>query len=162
MVPNSESLAFNESLSISFLAFFKNNSQGKVILLSKGNALFDGTFSIFLYNNDLLFYIGNVGGVRFSIEPYLQEWHHYVFSYDGKTVMAFVDGYPIIQNKYSGKIRNTFYSLTIGGPAYGKSEHFVGLLDELQISKSGINYTKLVQMYYSAFALKQKEITFEK
>ena len=162
VVPHSKSLLFNQSITISFLAYFENTSFNKLsLIVSKGNASFDGTFSIFLSNSDLLFYVGNVGGIRFSISPYIEAWHYFVFSYDGSRMSAFVDGYPVAQDYYSGKIRNSFYNLVIGGPTFGKSEYFRGVIDELQISTGKINSTKLVETYYNAFALKSQEILLQ-
>jgi hypothetical protein len=100
-----------------------------------------------------------VSYLSFPAQPYLGAWHHFIFTYDGKKLEAYVDGFSVASKPASGLIRISPYDLEIGRDSQRKYYYYVGLIDELQISNKSVDIRELTGCYWNSYALKIKEVT---
>ena len=79
--------------------------------------------------------IKNMAGVRKDANKenavVAETWQYYSATYDGKTIILYVDGEPVVQNAADGKINGAF-DIVI-------AETFSGLLDEIRFSNVALN-----------------------
>ena len=79
--------------------------------------------------------IKNIAGVRKDANKpdavVGETWQYYSATYDGKNIILYVDGEPLIQTAADGKI-NGFFDIII-------AESFSGLLDEIRFSNVALS-----------------------
>jgi len=85
--------------------------------------------------------IKNMAGVRKDANKpdavVAETWQYYSATYDGKTIILYVDGEPVIQNAADGKINGAFDIII--------AETFSGLLDEIRFSNVALNQDEIKQ-----------------
>jgi len=159
-IPNKDVLNVRKEITISFFALINEAQPSKgYMILSKGYAMENGSYDIFIWDGRIYFEVGNVSSLSFPVQPYLGAWHHFIFTYDGKKLEAYVDGVLVASKQASGLIRISPYDLEIGRDSQRKGYYYFGLIDQLQISNKSIDIRKHVSYYWSNYALKIKEIT---
>jgi len=159
-IPNKGVLNVRKEITISFLALINEAQYSKgYMILSKGYAPADGSYDIFIWDGRIYFQIGNVSSLSFPAQPYLGEWHHFIFTYDGKKLEAYVDGVLVASKQASGLIRISPYDLEIGRDSQRKDYYYIGLIDQLQISNKSIDIRELLSYYWNNYAFKIKEAT---
>jgi hypothetical protein len=161
-IPNNDVLNVQNEITISFLAKIKEAKPlGGYMILSKGYAAMNGSFHVFIWDGNIYFSIGEYeGSKRFLSVPaydYLGSWHHFIFTYDGKTLQMFVDGVLVASTSAKGPIRPSNFDLEVGRDSERKSYYYIGELDELQVSNRSSS-TDLVKHYFKSYALKIKDI----
>ncbi|MEM1510585.1 MAG: LamG-like jellyroll fold domain-containing protein [Thermofilaceae archaeon] len=161
-IPNSEVLNFRDKLTISFFAKIDEAAPSKgYMILSKGYASLNGSYSIFIWDGKIYFELGGVGYVYVPAEPYVGAWHHFVFTYNGDKIMIYIDGVPVASKKVSGSIRTSSFDLEIGRDSEGKTYYFVGLIDELQMYNYSLDSEELVKSYYTVYAFRVNELSLK-
>jgi len=156
-IRNNPSLDLQNAVTISFLALIEKSERLlDYMIVSKGYARPDreGSFDIFIYKDKIYFEIDGAGSLAFPVDPYLDEWHHFVFTYNGKLISAYVDGVLVSSKPSEGFIKSTSWDLEIGRDSQRQRCYFKGLIDELQISKEPLNTTQLAITYYDNFWLR--------
>lgn len=153
-IPSNDVLNVQNEITISFLAIIEKTEPRKgYMILSKGYAPENGSYNVFVYEGKIFFSLGEVGSVSVRAEPYVGAYHHFIFTYDGEKMEIYIDGSPLASNPARGLIRVSSYDLEIGRDSpRGVGYHFVGLIDELQISNRPLNKTELVKSYYTYYA----------
>lgn len=75
-------------------------------------------------------------------------WHHYAITYNGSTIIAYLDGVECSRIKCSGKIkRDASRAVVIGRNPWGNS--FEGLMDEIRIYDRALSEAEIKQIMYS-------------
>jgi RHS repeat-associated protein len=75
------------------------------------------------------------------------QWHHYVGTYDGSTVSAYIDGILVASAPASGSIRPSTYDVNIGrNPAYN-GDYFNGAVDEVAIYPTALTAAQVTAHY---------------
>jgi hypothetical protein len=94
--------------------------------------------------------ITNSGGVSTSISMFanLNEWHHYVGTYNNNTVSVYKDGqlFDSITHTAGGQLKTTIDSTTIGRSP-GTSEYLNGKLSQVQIYSRALSAAEVSQNY---------------
>ncbi|WP_157474300.1 LamG-like jellyroll fold domain-containing protein [Leucothrix mucor] len=91
-------------------------------------------------------------------------WHNVTMSYDGTTLLFFVDGVSqvkrdsVINDLGSLIIKNTPVTIGQAGPGNGQIEFFYGLIDEVRIYDRTLNEGEIQALY----KLGEEEATFKK
>ncbi len=143
-IPDSESLNIRNEIAISFFAAIEEvDPDDHSIILSKGMATTNGSYTISIWNEKIWFSLGDVGSLDLPVEPYLGEWHHFLFTFNGLQMEAYIDGFLVAAKSASGLIRSTSFDVEIGRVTYSSSWHYVGSLDELKISNQSVNTSAL-------------------
>jgi hypothetical protein len=159
-IPNNDVLNIQNEITISFLALILEAQPLKgYMILSKGYAPMSGSYDVFIFDGKIYFELGNIGYLSFPVKPYLGTWHHFIFSYDGKKLVAYVDGFNVASKPASGFIRISSYDLEIGRDSQRKWYYYIGLIDELQISYKKVDVEEITSCYQKNYASKIKEIT---
>ena len=163
-IPSNDVLNVQNEITISFLARIEKAEPRKgYMILSKGYAPENGSYDIFVYDGKIFFSLGEVGSVSVSAEPYVGAYHHFVFTYDGEKMEIYIDGSPLASNPARGLVRVSSYDLEIGRDSQRMvGYHFVGLIDELQISNSPLSKTELLNSYYTYYALRILKLSLPK
>jgi len=80
-----------------------------------------------------LYFAANVGLVNSRATPPPDEWHHYVFTYDGATMRVFMDGTLVVEGQASGSLSTNTTTLVFGKYVYNGSlvQYFNGMLDDV-------------------------------
>lgn len=162
-IPNNGILNVQNEITISFLATVEKAEPLKgYMMLSKGYAPKNGSYDVFVWDTKIYFELGEVGSLSFPVDPYLGAWHHFIFTYDSKKMEAYVDGVLVASKVASGLARLSPYDLEIGRDSQRKGYYFVGLIDNLQISRISMNATELVRSYYTFYALRIRKLPLPK
>jgi len=163
-IPSNDILNVQNEITISFLAIIEKAEPRKgYMILSKGYAPENGSYNIFVYDGKLFFSLGEVGSVSVSAEPYVGGYHHFVFTYDSEKMEIYIDGSPLASNPAKGLVRVSSYDLEIGRDSQRVvGYHFVGSIDELQISNSALSKTELLNSYYTYYALRILKLSLPK
>jgi len=158
-IPNSDTLNIQNTITISFLASIEKAEPNQgYIMLSKGYAEINGSYDIFIWDSKIYFELGGVGYLSFPVSEYLGEWHDFIFTYDGKTMTAFVDGVPVATQSASGVLRSSKYDVEIGRDNERKSLYFFGEIDQLQISDKPLNTTLFAETTLKNYAIETQEL----
>jgi len=162
-IPTSNSLDVQNAITISFLAKIEEaKPQSGYMILSKGYAPGNGSYDVFIWDGNIYFEIGEYGGSKgflsVPVYDYIGSWHHFIFTYDGKTLYVFIDGILVASKTAKGHIRPSNFNLEIGRDSGRKSYYYVGELDELQVSNRPLNLTDLIKHYLTSYALKVKSV----
>ncbi len=140
----SESLNIQNEITIGFFAkieetdFFTNGS-----VIAKGNASADGSYEVFVWDNQIRFSLGGVGEILYPIEPYVSSWHHFLFTYTGQKMELYVDGFLVAAKLANGAIRVSPFDLEIGVDA-SDCCFFNGCIDNLLIAENYVNQTAFI------------------
>jgi hypothetical protein len=162
-IPANNSLNAQNGITISFLAKIEEaKPQRGYMILSKGYAPGNGSYDVFIWDGNIYFSIGEYrGSKRFLSVPvydYIGSWHHFIFTYDGKTLYGFIDGLLVVSKPAEGPIRPSNFNLEIGRDGERKYYYYVGELDELQVSNRPLNLIDLIKYYFTSYALKIKNV----
>jgi len=156
-IRDDQSLNIYKELTIDFIAFIER--PGRYALVSKGyptsnNASMRGGYYVGTSDQWLYWELGDSWSLSTPISEYVGNWHHFIFTYDGKAMKIFVDGSLVAEKAQNGLISITDYPLEIGRDSMRKIHYFEGLIDELTISPHTLNTTDLVSQYFNAYALR--------
>jgi len=149
---NNNHLAVQNEVTISFFADIEKDNDA--MILSKGYAMDNGSLHIFIWKRRIYFGLGEVAEISISAEPYLEAWHHFIFSYDGEKMDVFVDGSLVASRHASGLVRSSCFDLEIGRDSERGGLFFVGSIDELEISDRSLNITDLMRKSYECYAIR--------
>ncbi len=150
----------NLSITISFFALFDTDEPvTNHIIISKGYAPSTGSFTIFLYAGWIYFSLGGIASHGIRAAPYLGTWHHYIFTYDGEKMEILVDGSPMASKPASGEIRDSPYDLEIGRDSEHQNDYFIGQLDSLQVSYNTLNYSAMIELFFSYYASRVQSLS---
>lgn len=159
-IPNNDTLNIQNTISISLLASIEKAEPNQgYTLLSKGYAPTNGSYTIFIWDSQIYFELSSTNYLAFPISEYLGQWHHFIFTYDGEEMSAFVDGVSVATKPATGPIRVSPYDLEIGRDSEREGYYFIGLIDDLQISNKPLNQTELAESAYSKYALRIAELS---
>lgn len=159
-IADNDILNVRNSITVSLIAMIeKTDPLRGYMILSKGYAPENGSYDIFVWDGEIYFSLGGVGSLSVDSEPYIGNWHHFVFAYDGEKMGIYVDGSSIGSKPASGLIRTSSFDLEIGRDSERRDYGFVGSIDELQISNYPLNTTWLIKSYFSHYALRIREIS---
>jgi hypothetical protein len=155
--PVSQSLNVSKEITIDFIGFIEQ--PGRYALVSKGyptnsNASLRGGFYVGASNQTLYWELGNGWSLSTPISEYFGAWHHFIFTYDGKSMRIFVDGLLVAEKAQEGDIDTTDYPLEIGRDSARQVHYFDGSIDELIISSYALNTTYLASQYHTSYALR--------
>ncbi|MBM3241205.1 LamG domain-containing protein [Candidatus Poribacteria bacterium] len=135
IVPNSKSLNIDKQITIEAWITFSDAGKGQDMVIAR----IEPAYSLQKFNNDQIegwVSIGGWKGVRDlpgakTLEP--NEWYHVAFTYDGKTLITYVNGEPDRENKISGNIDVVNAPFTIGSYK-GEAYFWRGNIDEVRVS----------------------------
>jgi hypothetical protein len=162
-IPGNDALNVQDSITISFLAKIERAEPLKgYMILSKGYAIKNGSYDIFIWDGKICFELGEVGWVSVPVEPYVGAWHHFVFTYDGEKMEIYIDGSSKVSKPASGLIRVSTFDLEVGRDGERKAYYYIGLIDELQVSNKRLDIRELVESYYTTYALKICKLSLPK
>jgi len=155
-IPDDQSLNIYKELTIDFIAFIERAERYSIV--SKGfptscNASMHGGYYVGTSDQWLYWELGDAWSLSTPISEYVGNWHHFIFTYDGKAMRIFVDGSLVAEKVQKGLISVTDCPLEIGRDSMRKI-HYEGLIDELTISPHALNTTDLVSKYFNAYALR--------
>jgi hypothetical protein len=157
-VPDFETASY-QCVTISFFAFIEEVAPSTgYMILSKGYAQLTGSYDIFIWDSRLYFELGGVGALSVPTTAYVGSWHQFILAYDGEGMTIYVDGTPVAERIANGFFRNSTYELEIGRDSERFGYHFVGELDELQISENPLNASEIVPLFFSNYALRVQRI----
>ncbi len=140
----SESLNIQNEITISFFAkieetsFFDNGS-----IIAKGIASTNGSYDVYVWDNQIRFSLGGVGDITFPIESYINSWHHFLFTYNGQKMELYLDGFLVAAKLANGIIRTSPFDLEIGR-TIPTCCYFNGCVDNLLIANSYANRTTFI------------------
>lgn len=150
-------------MTISFLMMIEEaKPPRRYTILSKGNLPQNGSFAIYFHRGEMNFELGTIGGLSFTVEPYIGAWHHFIFAYDGRKVEGFVDGQLVGSKPASGSIAVSAHNLEIGRDSETKRNYFIGLIDEPQISYRPLDRVQLSKAYFTRYAILSKKLSLPK
>ena len=69
-----------------------------------------------------------------SFPSMLEEWVHFAFAFNGKTIRVFGNG-AMVQNRSTATVKDNDLPLTIGCQPNGNDQHLVGAFDECRLKK---------------------------
>lgn len=151
VVPNDESLNFQNGLTVSFWVKINRFFDHESYLVSHGNWV--TRWKISLTNKHVRFTVnGSNGVIDIDSETKLDtnKWYHVVSLYNGKDCLVFVDGKLDGYKPFEGRINKTTYDLVLGQSLPDQPGfNFKGILDNLQIYNYGISYKKVNEIYNS-------------
>lgn len=75
------------------------------------------------------------------------KWYHYVVTWDGRYVRAFLDGVQFFSYRYVDRFRPNNRPLHIGRDTPGKEEFFMGSMDELKIYRKCLTLQEIENIY---------------
>ena len=159
-IPENQTFNITDSITISFLLLMENYDQEKgYMVLSKGYGPRTGSYDILIWDNQIWFELGGLGGLTIPINPYLGAWHHFIFTYNGEKMETFVDGSLVASKIARGTIRTSSFNLEIGRDNERIGAYFEGVLDEFQVSDEPLNAIQLGQAYFDHYAVKIGKIS---
>jgi len=77
----------------------------------------------------------------------LGRWYHYTMVYDGREVIAYLDGVPFFSYPYYGQLNQNSMPLEIGRDLPGNVEYFAGRLDDLRIYSRSLSAREIRRIY---------------
>ncbi len=151
VVPNDESLNFQDGLTVSFWLKINRFFNHESYLVSHGN--WTSRWKISLTNKHIRFTInGSNGIIDIDSETKLEinKWYHIVGLYNGKDGLVFIDGALDGYKPFEGLINKTTYDLVLGQSLPDQlGFNFNGIMDKLRIYNYGISYKKVKEIYNS-------------
>jgi len=162
-IPADRVQGVQNEMTISFLVMIEEaRPPRRYTILSKGDLPQNGSFAIYFQRGEMNCELGAVGGLSFTVEPYIGAWHHFIFAYDGRRVEGFVDGQLVGSKPASGSIAVSADNLEIGRDSQTKGNYFIGLIDELQISYRPLDRTQYDRAYFTRYALLSRKLSLPK
>jgi len=153
-----QQFSFNkaDSFSTSFWIYAEDHSHKETAaagLVGKGH-WYDNTWDIFLLNNNRIRFECSGNATRNGITTVdtpaleLQQWHHYVATYDNGLMKIYLNGVLIGSKTYSGMGDfNGNRNLLIGSRYGDLSRSFSGKLDDIRIYHRALNAEEIYIMY---------------
>jgi hypothetical protein len=81
-------------------------------------------------------------------------WHNYVMTYNGSTILVYIDGTEIKNGTLYGKVRSSgSWVLNIGKDSLGTANVFDGKIDEVKIYEKVLNSSEILKNYNSVLSL---------
>ncbi|MGA2623323.1 MAG: LamG-like jellyroll fold domain-containing protein [Bacteroidota bacterium] len=134
-VPNSSSLNFRQSITVSFWMYigaFYNREQYPI---SHGN--WQNRWKVSISNNHLRWTVKTSAGIKdldSETELKLNTWYNVIVTYDGSDFEVWLNGYLDAFSSWSGSILTTSIDLTIGQDLPNDQNYnFRGILDDIGI-----------------------------
>jgi len=135
MIPNSESLDISEEITIEAWISFGPAGTGADMVIARE----EPAYSLQKFSNDTIEGWVSVGGwqgvrdigVGEIMEP--EEWYHVAFTYDGDTMITYMNGEVDRENAVGGAIDVVDAPFTIGSHM-GSSYFWIGKIDEVRVS----------------------------
>lgn len=143
-VQNRPILNVRDALTIRFkIMIIQIDSRSDFTILSKSDQPGKG-YSIYISKLQIIFQLGVTGSpLSIPAKSYVGAWHDFIFTYDGTKLQVYVDGELVASNPAYGRISVSNNDLLIGRDSQTVGSFFIGLLNELQISKSSLSATVL-------------------
>ncbi len=66
-------------------------------------------------------------------ESYNDQWHHFAGTFDGSTLVLYVDGARVAEEPFAGRINQTDHPINIGRNAEAADRFWDGVIDDLRI-----------------------------
>lgn len=135
IVPNDETLMPSEQMTVTAWVTFHDAGIGQDTVIAR----IEPGFSLQKFNTDIMEGWVNIGGWKgirevaggTILEP--DEWYHVAFTYDGDTLISYIDGEPDREAVIGGNIDVAEAPFTIGSYK-GEAYHWQGMIDEVSIS----------------------------
>ncbi|KPA16998.1 conserved hypothetical protein, secreted [Candidatus Magnetomorum sp. HK-1] len=108
-------------------------------------------YDIFLFGNKKICRFDiNDSYDTYSVNSFqFDEWHHIVMTYDGNTIIGYIDGQNEVANTVlKGPINYTSYPLSIGRVAHNEAYAFTGAIDDIRIYNRVISELEVQALYY--------------
>ncbi len=140
------------NFTVAFWASASASTQAYSMLVTKFTTDALATFQIMRHgtNNKIEYRIGD-GSSGYtqvgSINIFDDNWHHVVYSYDGKTVRAFVDGKKDVEQALSITPYTTNNAVTIGSRGGAGGYYLRGMIDEVRIYNRALSPAETQELY---------------
>ncbi|MEM4736487.1 MAG: DUF2341 domain-containing protein [Nitrososphaeria archaeon] len=140
------------NFTVAFWASASASTQAYSMLVTKFTTDAQATFQIMRNgtNNRIEYRIGDGSSVYTqigSINIFDDQWHYVVYSYDGKTVRAFVDGKKDVEQALSITPYTTTNPVTIGSRGGAGGYYLRGMMDEVRIYNRAISPAEAQELY---------------
>jgi len=148
-VPNSPKLNATSAITVAAWVWADTWGGGNRRILQKGNS--DNQYMFTDASDSLMFSLSGVsGGVITAALPGAGDWHHVAGTYDGSTIIIYIDGAEANSQPANGPISVTSDDLIIGakwGSVTG--DYFDGLLDDVRIYRRALDATEIDGLFHA-------------